>query len=141
MKTPLQRIEAAIAWYNALPRDFNDIDGLMTASNRFACAIFDFSVEVGALYRAKNAAEFERKRAYMLARAVALDGQEKPSYSAADALADQATVKERQNEFTADSEYVASKLLLDSARDVLDRMNQMLSNLKQEKRLTPQTQN
>lgn len=77
MKTPLERIEAAVTWYNGLKPDYNDIDTLIMASNRFACAIFEFGKEVGDLYTEKNGAEFRRKASYVLARSLHLKAQEK----------------------------------------------------------------
>lgn len=135
------RIQAAIEWYNSLPRDYNDVDTLLTAAARFSCAIYDYSIEVGDMYQTKAYAEFKRKKAFIEARAIALDGQERPSYSAADALADQATIKEREEECLLDAKYAAAKLILDSANNVLQSMRQTISYLKDEKKYVNQTQN
>ena len=135
MKAPLERIEAAVTWYNALKPDYNDVDTLILASNRFACAIFEFSREVGELYTEKNGAEFRRKSAFTVSRAMHLKTQEKTSYSAADSAAEVDVIEQRKEEQLADSQYMSARLMLESAKDVLDRMNQYISYLKQEKRL------
>lgn len=134
-QTPIERIEKAVRWYNGLSQDFSDVDLLITASNRLACSIFEFSREVGELYQEKNATEYRRKAAFVAYKSKAISEMEKPTYSGADAIAELQIIEERKDEQLADAMYYRAKLLLDSARDVLDRMNQYISNLKQEKRL------
>lgn len=133
--TPIERIEKAVKWYDGLSRDFADVDRLLIASNRFSCAIFEFSREVGDLYQEKLATEYRRKSAYVRIRSEEIAKMEKPILSAADAAAELQIVEERKEEQLADAMFYRAKLLMDSARDVLDRMNQHISNLKQEKRL------
>lgn len=133
--TPIERISKAVEWYNGLPQDYNNVDRLINAANRFACAVFEFSREVGDLYQEKNATEYRRKAAFVKYRAEFLQQQEKVSYSAAAEAAEAKILDERKDEQMADAVYYQAKLMLDSAKDVLDRLNQHISNLKQEKRL------
>lgn len=133
MKTPLERIQSAVAWYNGLKQGYNDIDTLLTASNRLACSIFDFAAEVGDMYQEKNATEFRRKKAFGEALQKALSAQEKQNVSQAREEAEMEVKEQRKAEALADATYYQSKFLLDAAKDVLDRMKQHISNLKQEK--------
>ena len=129
----LPTIEKIVQGYNALPADFNDIDRLTTALRRLACAVFEYSREVGEKYRDARSTEFQRKAAEQREKLRLIgEGQ---SAAAAESAAKAAAEKLQFAEIEADAEYRAAYLALTSANGVLDAIRQHISTLKSEKRL------
>lgn len=132
-QTPLDSIAAATEWYMSTGKSFNDIDGLMEASKRYSIHIFNYASEVGNLYKAKNLSEWKRKANYAVKKQELVLGGS--PVSRAESEADESVKDLRYEEQMADGDYVAGRLQLEAAKDVLDRMNQHISHLKQEKRM------
>lgn len=129
----LPTIEKIVQGYNALPADFNDIDRLTTALRRLACAVFDYSREVGEKYKDARSTEFQRKATEQREKLRLIgEGQ---SAAAAESAAKAASEKLQFAEIEADAEYRAAYLALTSANAVLDAIRQHISTLKSEKRL------
>lgn len=133
-QTTLSRIENAVEWYAKLPRDFADVPMLLTAARTLAAWIFEFAGEVGALYKARNRTEFQRKAEFSRIFRELMGADPKPSVAAAEKEADGLVATLRDEEQQADAEYQAAKLLLDTARAVHDQMRQHISHIKHEMR-------
>lgn len=127
-----EHIGNCIREYYKFPNDTADVDGLINLRRKLSGLKFGLAVEVGALYKAKNATEYARKAEfYSLRQKGIADGltaskAESEAYSAIIALMDA--------EQKADAEYRAASLILDSAGGVLETMNQHIANLRSEKR-------
>lgn len=132
--TPVERIGKAVSWYQSLPAGYDNLETLLDAARRFACAVFDFSEEVGALYKQRNRTEHNRKSAFVMEFRALMSSDPKPSAAAAEKEADALCLSLRGEEQQADAEYRAAMLILESAKAVHDQMRQHISNLKQEKR-------
>ena len=133
-QTTLSRIENAVAWYANLPKDFADVDTLLQAARKLSARIFEFAGEVGALYKARNRTEFQRKAEFSRIFRELMAADPKPSVAAAEKEADGLVATLRDDEQQADAEYHAAKLLLDTARAVHDQMRQHISHIKHEMR-------
>lgn len=138
-KTTLETIESVVSWYAGRPRDFADIDRLLYAAKTLATALFTFSGEVGALYKQKNRTEFQRKAGFLAAYRELMAAEPRPSVAAAEKEAETAVLDLRSEEQQADAEYTAAKMLLETARSVLDQMRQQISSLKTERSDKTQT--
>lgn len=133
--TILERICAAVAWYATIERDFSDIEKLMEARRRLACHIFNFAMEVGELNREKSRKEHLRKSKYARTVSEQLEKTEGKNVAAAREFADSKTQFERGEETASEAEYYAARVIYEAANNVLDCLNQHISNLKQERRL------
>lgn len=92
-----------------------------------------YAGEVGDFYKEKNRTEFVRRSTFEREKKRLI--KEGESGTAAGAAAMVFVEKELSAETMADAEYKASYFLYESAKDVLQSMQQHVSNLKQEKRL------
>lgn len=131
----LERIQSAVQWYATIDRDYSDLTTLMEARRRLACHLFAFALEVGELNREKNRKEHLRKSKYARIVSEQLEKSEGKNVAAAQQFADFSTSFERGEESAAEAEYFAARLIHDAGNNVLDTMNQHISNLKQERRL------
>ena len=131
----LERIQSAVSWYATIDRDYGDIVTLMEARRRLACHLFNFAMEVGELNREKNRKEHNRKSKYARLVSEALTKSAGKNVAAAKESADFLTSFERGEETAAEAEYYAARLIHDAGNNVLDTLNQHISNLKQERRL------
>lgn len=130
-----EKIQAAVQWYAALDAGFADIATLMEARRRLACHLFAFAVEVGELGREKNRVEHLRKSKYARIVAESLEKSDGKGVAAAQVAAEHLTSHERGEEAAAEAAYYAAKVVMDAGNNVLDTMNQHISNLKAERRL------
>lgn len=133
--TILERIQAAVQWYATIDRDYGDIVTLMEARRRLACHIFAFAMEVGELNREKSRKEYLRKSKYARTVSEQLEKSEGKNVAAAKEHADFKTMFERGEETASEAEYYAARVVYEAANNVLDCLNQHISNLKQERRL------
>lgn len=133
MQTTVETITAIVRRYQSLPNDYRDIYGLTRGLRLLACALFDYSTEVGELYRQSKGTEYARRTAYERER-LRLIGEGK-SAAAAEIEAKAAIVTVMFQEVEADAEYKAASLQLSAAKDVLEAMRQHIASLKTEKRL------
>lgn len=125
-------IDRVSRWYAALPRDFNDVQHLMSARRSLACNLTLMASQIGQLYEQKNATETLRKAAHSEALREAM---ERPGTSAASAkiIADNAILNELARESQADTEYRRGWILYESWKNICDVMSQHISNLKAER--------
>lgn len=121
-----------VMWYRSLTKDFADVDLLLRTQREFAARLYDFANEVGRLYENRNQTEFQRKAAFAKERQKRIASAGSVSKAESEALVEIEPLLGIEQK--ADSEYVAARLLLDHARDVLQAMTQHLSHLKAEKR-------
>lgn len=136
--SPHGQIEAIVAWFNGIDDTrANDpalLDSLIVKSNELAFYRFRLSQELGALYEEKAGAEFRRKKGYFaeLARLKkdAVAQKEKFVFSTAEILAENEISELRKDEFLADAIWQQTRLVYESAGDILQRMSQHISYLK-----------
>jgi hypothetical protein len=131
-KSTAERIADGVQAFKGMKPDPANLDKLLWYQTTFAPLLFEFSVEVGGLYRQKNEAELQRRNAYNKARwGYMVEGN---SAAKAEARASVDIETLLNNEQQADAEYKQAILLLDHARDVLQAIVQVISHLKAEKR-------
>ena len=132
-KSTLDQIVEIVDFYYKIKEDFNDIERLQKGVRRLATLIFMYAGEVGSYYKEKNRTEFVRRSTFEKEKNRLIKTGE--SGTAAGAAALVFVERELQKEQQADAEYKAAHFLYESAKDVLQSMQQHVSNLKQEKRL------
>ena len=132
-KSTLDQIVEIVDFYYKIKEDFNDIERLQNGVRRLATLVFMYAGEVGDFYKEKNRTEFVRRSTFEREKKRLI--KEGESGTAAGAAAMVFVEKELSAETMADAEYKASYFLYESAKDVLQSMQQHVSNLKQEKRL------
>lgn len=130
----LDKISIIVQRYQEIPVDFRDIDKLTYWQRKMACALFDYSGEVGDLYKGSKGTEYTRKAAYEKER-LRLMTEDGKSAAAADAEARAKVSNELFDEVAADADYRAALMQMQAARDVLEAMRQHISSLKQELKL------
>lgn len=130
----LDKISMIVQKYQAVPHDYRNIEVLTSWNRKLACTIFDYTGEVGDLYKSAKAYEFARKAAYERER-IRLIKEDGKSASAADAEAKSKVEEELENEVNADADYRSAMMQLQGARDVLEAMRQHISSIKQEMKL------
>ena len=135
LTSTLEKIQAAVSWYATIPPDFSDIGQLMEARRRLACHLFNFAIEVGELNRDKNRTEHVRKSKFARLVNEAMAKTEGKNVAAAQQHADFQTSAERGDEGASEAAYFAGRLIYDAGTNVLDTMNQHISNLKKERSL------
>lgn len=126
------------AWYNGLSdQDVHNpgfVDTLMAKSNSLAYYLLRLSLELGELYADRNASELRRKRAYFAAlarlRSEADERREKFISAVGEVSAENEIADLKAAEVLADSLWMQTRLLLESGKDILQRMSQQISNLK-----------
>lgn len=127
-----EQITNLVREYFQLKDDTPDIDRLINLRRLLSSLKFGFAIEVGTMYKRKNAAEHARKAEfYRLRQELVKSGH---SAAKADSEAYAAIVALMDAEQLADSEYRAAALILDAAAGVLDTMNQHIANLRSEKK-------
>lgn len=131
-KPTSELITDAVQWYGSIGRDFSDVDLLLRNQREFARRLYLFALEVGALYKNRNRTEFQRKAAFARLRKEKIVPLGSVAKAESEALVEVEDLLDIEQQ--ADSEYMAAKLLLDHARDVLQSMVQHISSLKTEKR-------
>lgn len=129
----LDRIARVVTWYQGISPDFSDIALLTSANRKLACCLFDYSGEVGDLYKEAKGSEYLRRTAYERER-LRLIGEGK-SAAAADIEAKASVETSLFQEVAADADYRAAQMQLSAARDVLEAMRQHIASLKLEHRL------
>lgn len=127
-----EHIASAIREYYKFPNDTTDVDGLINLRRKLSGLKFGLAVEIGTLYREKNATEHARKAEFYRLRQELVKGGH--SAAKADCEAYAAIIALMDAEQLADSEYRAAALILDAAAGVLDTMNQHIANLRSEKK-------
>lgn len=129
----LDKIVMIVERYAKVPADFRDIDTLTTWNRKLACCLFDYSTEVGLLYKDAKGTEYARRTAYERERLKAMgDGK---SAAASEVEAKASIEAALFQEVCADADYKAAQMHLNAARDVLEAMRQHIASLKTEKRL------
>lgn len=130
----LDKISMIVQKYQAVPHDYKNLEVMTSWNRKLACAIFDYTGEVGDLYKAANAYSFARKAAYERER-IRLIKEDGKSAAAADAEAKAKIENELESEMNADADYRSAMMQLQGARDVLDAMRQHIASIKQEMKL------
>lgn len=126
-----EQIENIISGYHRLPADFADVDRLINARRLLATHLFEYAQMVGAQKKLAAGCEFRRKAKYAETKQDLIT--KGASAAKADAEA-QVVVSELLNdEYMADAELVAMRLIYESAKDVLDTLNQHIANLRFER--------
>lgn len=133
-QTTLEHIAGIVKWYQGIGKGFNDIELLQNAVRKLATYIFMFADELGEFYQARNETEFSRK-AEMDRQINWLIKNEQKSATAATPMAREHVEPLLEEEQKADSLYQRAKFFYDASRDVLQAMQQHVSNLKAEKGL------
>ena len=133
MKTTLDQIFEIVEYYHKIKKDFSDIETLQNGVRKLATLIFMYAGEVGELYKEKNRTEFVRRSSFEREKNRLINDGTSGTAAGASALV--FVEKHLELEQNADAEYRAAYLLYESAKDVLQSMQQHVSNLKQEKRL------
>lgn len=131
-KSTAERIADGVAHFKGMKPDPANLDKLLWYQTTFAPLLFEFSIEVGNLYRQKNETEFQRRNAYNKAKWGYIGDGDSAAKAEARASVEIETLL--NNEQMADAEYKQAILLLDHARDVLQAIVQVISHLKAEKR-------
>ena len=126
------QITQCVREYFLVKDDAPDIDGLINLRRLLSSLKFGFAVEVGGMYKRKNATEHARKAEFYRLRQELVNGGH--SAAKADCEAYAAIIALMDAEQLADSEYRAAALILDAAAGVLDTMNQHIANLRSEKK-------
>jgi hypothetical protein len=144
MKTPLEKIESIITAYNSKRWEPHEIERLVNASRSLATEIFFFSFEVGELHKQMTRTEFNRKLTFARSCQFLNDDKSKAGEKAVQTVIEREGLlmsqKALEEEKMSESEYQAAKLLLDSARDVLDAIRSQISYFKTEKTLEQSAQ-
>lgn len=128
-----EKITVIVERYSKIPFDFNDINTLTSWNRKLACCLFDYSGEVGDLYKEAKGTEYARKTAFERER-LRLIGEGK-SAAAAEVEAKTKIETVLLQEVSADSDYRSAQMQLSAARDVLEAMRQHIASLKMEHRL------
>lgn len=136
--TTLDKVVMIVERYAKVPADFRDIETLTTWNRKLACCLFDYSGEVGDLYKEAKGTEYARRTAYERER-LRLIGEGK-SAAAAEIEAKASIETVLFQEVSADADYRAAQMQLSAARDVLEAMRQHIASLKMEHRLEMQGQ-
>ena len=129
----LEQINKVVVWYNRIQPGFADIALLTDANRKIACAIFDYSAEVGELYKESKGLEYTRKAAFERER-LRLIGSGK-SAAAAEIEAKTSIENALFSEVAADANFRSAQMQLSAAKDVMEAMRQHISSLKMEKSL------
>lgn len=137
-QSTIERIVKVVNWYHKIPADFNDVELLTNASRKLACLLFDYSGEVGDMYKLAKGTEYARKVAYEKER-LSLIGKGK-SAAAAEIEARAGIDQQMFAETCADSDFRSAQMQLSAARDVLEAIRQHIASLKMEQRLEMQGQ-
>lgn len=127
----MDQIEQIIRGYLSLPADFADIDRLINARRLLAGRLFDFAVIVGAQKKAAAHSTMARKSKYAQVKQELI--AQGASAAKADAEALVVVDDLMKDEYTADAELYALRLIYESGRDVLETMNQHIANLRFER--------
>lgn len=129
----LEKIEKAIAWYQSIPADFNDIDMLLNCRRKLSTRLFELSIQLASLGRQRNAAEHARKSFEARRRYELTSAEEKPVQAKIAAQVTSEAASLFASESISDAEYTAAKLIYQAAMNVCDVMNQHIANLRSEK--------
>lgn len=117
----------------------SDLERLLNGAKSLATEIFFFADEVGQYHEDKTGSEYRRKSAFAKKKAELVEQREKLGEKAvANLIENEATVAIDdflKGEAMAESGYQRAKMLLDTARDVLQQMQQHISYFKTEKTL------
>lgn len=125
-------------WYNSVSEtDTHNpgfVDTLMAKSKSLAYYLLRLSLELGELYADKNASELRRKRAYFATlarlRSESDTRNEKFISAVGEVSAENEIADLKAAEVLADSLWMQTRLLLESGKDIAQRMSQQISNLK-----------
>ena len=123
-----------IDWVNDLPADYNDIDKLMYAGTKLGILNYDLSVKIAG-YKVKS--EFHNiRRRRVHAESIRAMRKADPKRPLADcnAQADINIAKDYGNHKHYEALFTGERIILNASQDVLQRINQWLSHLKEEKR-------
>lgn len=136
----LDKIMELIDWYRKERNwSYHDIDLLLNCARRLATEIFFFADEVGQYHEDKTATEYRRKSAFAKKKAELIEQREKQGEKAVANLIENEVIvlidEYMKQEALAESAYQRAKMLLDTARDVLQQMQQHISYFKTEKTL------
>jgi hypothetical protein len=130
-QTAYQQAETIIGHYNELPPDFSAIDQLIRASNRLAWCAYWIGKDCGDSKRKFELATYKRRVVHAQHKKANMDGG--MSAAAAEVEATLETADHLRDEKDLEGAYNYSRIILSQVNTILDRMNQMLSYLKQEK--------
>jgi len=139
-KYGLEKITEISTWYRDR-KDWkpSDLETLLNVARRLATEIFFFADEVGQYHEEKTGSEYRRKSAFAKKKAELVLTREKQGEKAvANLIENEAMVAiddHLKDEAMAESAYQRAKMLLDTARDVLQQMQQHISYFKTEKTL------
>jgi len=134
---PSEKLAEIVAWYGGLPGDYNDVTTLLNYARLLACYMADFAGVVGGLAKERNRTEWLRKAEYAARLKEAMrpekEGAKTSAASAKIEVEALSTIVGLQyDEQRAESELVASRLILDGAARVHDAMRQHIAHLRSE---------
>jgi hypothetical protein len=125
------QIEKIISGYHSLPADFADVDRLINARRLLSTHLFEYAQMVGAQKKLASHAELKRKATYAATKQDLI--AKGASAAKADAEATVVVAELMEDEYMADAELVAMRLIYEAAKDVLDTLNQHIANLRFER--------
>lgn len=130
--TTHEKIARLINWYYSLPSDYQDVVMLINARRRLSAYLFFFAEQVGQLGKEKARSEWERKSTFARRKQEILDTMSKPVSSLAESKAESELTDLRRAESLAEGDFHASRMIYESAGNVLDAMSQHIAHLRRE---------
>ena len=132
-KSTLEQLTDIVVWYHNINKEFSDLGKLQNCARKMATLLFFHATEVAALYQEKNAAEYMRESKRDRKKSELINAGS--SATAADVSAREFVATYLYEEQRADSSFQKVKILHESAKDVLNAVQQHVSNLKAERNL------
>lgn len=129
----LKTISNTISWYDRLPRDFSDIETLISARRKLSTSLFKVAQNLATLGVEKSNAEHSRKAFEARRRHELMNAETKPVKSHIDVQVSNEAEAYLNAENAAESEYQALRIMYSAALNVCDVMNQHIANLRSEK--------
>ena len=126
----IQRINQIIQWYNETPYDYSGITELMHQRVQLSTLLFFYAVELGNVRKTWKQSEIQTERIRRCKTKDLIDAG-MPNTKAVE-MGKFASLDEYAQEKTYDGLYFSMKLFYDSALEVLNTLNQHISNLKKE---------
>jgi hypothetical protein len=124
-------ISKVLSWYSSIPKDFNDIDTLISAKRKLSGLIYRFSVLVGEALEEYNNSYAFRKRHHAQEMLKCVEAG--MTLGKAELNVELKAYKFRVDEGANESMYRRLKGQFDSLRDTMSSMQQDLSILKMER--------
>ena len=126
-------IEGIIDWYRKLPKDYNDIATLLSASDRLAAAAYHMSKEAADHRFLQSRFEMKAKSAFVKKK---LSYSKEDSVAKATARAEAETIEATESAKTYEALFQGERLILAEVDNVLGRMSQRLAIMRREYEMT-----